>query len=88
MSAPKRTSTALALLIPTGVIGISSALAVTQIRAMENTAANGSVSERLSEIRQAVTETMRGHADKTITDGNGAKLTLSAMAQFWRLGLA
>ena len=82
MSAPKRTSTALALIIPTGVIGISSALAVTQIRAMENTATNGSVSERLNEIRQAVSNTLHGHANKTVTDDNGAKLTLAEWLNF------
>ncbi len=45
MSAPKLTSTALALLVPTGVIGISSALAISQIRAMENTPSNAALSD-------------------------------------------
>ncbi len=91
MSAPKRTSTALALLIPTGVIGISSALAVTQIRTMENTASNGSVSERLHEIRQAVSSTLHGQADNTVTDADGVKLMLAEWLNFggglgWRNG--
>jgi len=82
MSATKRTSTALALLIPTGIIGISSALAVTQVRAMETADNEGSVAERLSEIRQAVSDTLHGHADKTITHANGVKLTLAEWLNF------
>ncbi len=82
MSAPKRTSTALALFVPTGVIGISSALAMTQIHAMEHTAPNGSVSERLTEIRQAVSATLHRCADETITGANGALLTLAEWLNF------
>ena len=58
MSAQKRTSKALALLIPTGVLGISSALATTQADA-ETTSPVGApiavtVANRLSDIRKAV----------------------------------
>jgi rSAM-associated Gly-rich repeat protein len=82
MSANKRTATALALLIPTGVIGISSALAVTQLRATEDPASTGSVADRLSEIRQAVSDTLHGRADKTAVDANGVKLTLAEWLNF------
>jgi rSAM-associated Gly-rich repeat protein len=57
MSATKRTSKALALLIPTGVMGISSVLAT---QAMAETTSKGfdpnerSVADRLTDIRKAV----------------------------------
>jgi rSAM-associated Gly-rich repeat protein len=57
MSAKKRTAKALRLLIPTGVIGISAALAATQAyaEATVNIATSKmSVADRLSEIRTAV----------------------------------
>jgi rSAM-associated Gly-rich repeat protein len=57
MSAKKRISKALALLIPTGVIGISAALATTQAHAdtaINIANSNVSIADRLSEIRSAV----------------------------------
>ena len=57
MSAKKRTSKALALLLPAGVVGISAALAATQSQAEATnlTASNNvSVADRLSEIRADV----------------------------------
>jgi hypothetical protein len=56
MSARKRTSKALRLLIPTGVIGISAALAAIQAQAeITNFATSKTpVADRLSEIRNAV----------------------------------
>jgi rSAM-associated Gly-rich repeat protein len=57
MSAKKRTSKALALLLPAGVVGISAALAATQSQAEAtiHTASNNvSVADRLSEIRAEV----------------------------------
>jgi rSAM-associated Gly-rich repeat protein len=58
MSANKRISKVLALLIPTGVLGISSALAATQVKP-EATPANTltpttQVADRLADIRKAV----------------------------------
>ena len=47
MSIPKRTAKALALLIPTGAIGISAALATTQPQPAAD-GVNGSVADRLS----------------------------------------
>ena len=82
MSAPKRTSTALALLLPTGVIGMSSALALTQNRAMEATASHGFAADRLREIRQAVSATLHGQTSRTVTDGNGVKLTMAEWLNF------
>ena len=58
MSATKRTSKVLALLIPTGVLGISSALATTKA-IVEPTLAEPrakAVADRLANIRQAVSE--------------------------------
>ena len=58
MSANKRISKVLALLIPTGVLGISSALAATQVRPETTPLATGlkptHVAERLADIRKAV----------------------------------
>ena len=57
MSAKKRTSKALALLIPTGMIGISAALAAAQAHAETNAniaTSNTSVADRLSEIRTGI----------------------------------
>jgi rSAM-associated Gly-rich repeat protein len=58
MSANKRISKVLALLIPTGVLGISSALAATQVKP-EPTPTNSltptiQVADRLADIRKAV----------------------------------
>jgi rSAM-associated Gly-rich repeat protein len=76
MSARKRTSKALALLIPTGVIGISAALATTQAHA-EMTAnivtSNTSVADRLSEIRAGVSSVN----DAVIKSPSGANLMLA-----------
>jgi hypothetical protein len=58
MSATKRTSKVLALLIPTGVLGISSALATTKAM-VEPTLADpraNAVADRLTNIRQVVSE--------------------------------
>jgi rSAM-associated Gly-rich repeat protein len=57
MSAKKRTSKALALLLPAGVVGISAALAATQSQAeatLHTASSNASVADRLSEIRAEV----------------------------------
>ncbi len=60
MSATRRTSKVLALLIPTGVLGISSALATTKAivePTLADHAANAqAVADRLTNIRQAVSE--------------------------------
>ena len=76
MSAKKRTTKALALLIPTGVIGISAALAATQahVEATANIAAsNTSVADRLSEIRTGVSSIN----NTVIQDPSGANLMLA-----------
>jgi rSAM-associated Gly-rich repeat protein len=58
MSATKRTSKALALLIPAGMFGISAALATTQASAETTSAGLGPnarpVADRLTDIRKAV----------------------------------
>ena len=57
MSANKRISKALALLLPAGVVGISAALAATQSQAeatLHTASNNVSVADRLSEIRAEV----------------------------------
>ena len=58
MSANKRISKVLALLIPTGVLGISSALAATQVSAepkpADTLSPTSHVADRLSDIRKAV----------------------------------
>ncbi len=82
MSATKRTSTALALLLPTGVIGISYALAVARISAKTDRDSHGSVAERLSGIRQGVSAVLREPADTPLTDANGPKLTLAEWLNF------
>lgn len=82
MSATKRTATALALLLPAGVMGLSAALAVKGLQTTENPDHNGSVADRLSDIRKAVSENMQDHASKTITDANGVKLTLAEWLNF------
>jgi hypothetical protein len=60
MSATKRTSKVLGLLIPTGVLGISSALATTKAivePTLADPAANAhAVADRLTNIRRAVSE--------------------------------
>jgi hypothetical protein len=86
MSATKRTSKALALLIPTGVIGISSALAATQAPA-ETPAKLAidatSVAQRLNEIRSAVSM-----VNNSVTDtASGAKLILADWLNFGGAGL-
>jgi rSAM-associated Gly-rich repeat protein len=82
MSVKERTSRALALLIPAGVIGISSALASVQAHAdlVPADPANGatSVAERLSEIRSAVSTVNNAVND----DASGAKLTLADWLNF------
>jgi rSAM-associated Gly-rich repeat protein len=82
MSTKERTSKALALLIPTGVIGISSALAAVQARAeplpSALTSPASSVAERLSEIRSAVSTVN----NSVIDDASGAKLTLADWLNF------
>jgi rSAM-associated Gly-rich repeat protein len=76
MSAKKRTSKALAILIPTGVLGISSALAAMQAHAETpvGLATNATlVADRLSEIRSAVSL-----VNSTATESvSGAKLMLA-----------
>lgn len=91
MSASKRTSTALSLLIPTGVIGISSALAITQANAMKAIGNEASVADRLREIRQAVSDTVHHPVASSVTDANGVQLTLAEWLNFggglgWRNG--
>jgi rSAM-associated Gly-rich repeat protein len=76
MSAKKRISKALALLIPTGVIGISAALATVQ--AFANTTVNSandkmSIADRLSEIRTAVSSVN----DTAVKSPSGAQVTLA-----------
>ena len=92
MRTKKRTSQALALLVPTGVLGISAALAGTQAEAEKTLASTASgslsVAERLSEIRHAVSLV---HAN-TIEDAeSGVRLTLADWVNFgggfgWRNG--
>jgi len=82
MSAKKRTFKALALLIPTGVIGISSALAATQANATETSSEIAPspvpVADRLSEIRKAVSS-----VNSTVTDdASGAKFMLAEWLNF------
>jgi len=82
MSVKERTSKALALLIPTGVIGISSALASVQARAeavpAELTSGATPVAQRLNEIRTAVS----GMNKSVINDASGAKLVLADWLNF------
>jgi rSAM-associated Gly-rich repeat protein len=76
MSAKKRTSKALALLLPAGVVGISAALAATQSRAEAtiHTASNNlSVADRLSEIRAEVSSAN----DAVFKSPSGAHLLLA-----------
>ncbi len=82
MSGTKRTSTALALLLPAGVIGISSALAGAWKTPITDSDRQGSVAERLSGIRQAVSAVLHDHADTTLTDAHGVKLTLAEWLNF------
>jgi rSAM-associated Gly-rich repeat protein len=82
MSVKERTSKALALLIPTGVIGISSALAAVQAHA-EPVPANLTggatpVAERLNEIRSAVSTMNKS----VINDASGARLVLADWLNF------
>lgn len=60
MSANKRISKVLAMLLPTGVLGISSALAATQVRPEPAPLASGlaptHVADRLADIRRAVSD--------------------------------
>jgi rSAM-associated Gly-rich repeat protein len=76
MSAKKRISKALALLIPSGVIGISAALAATSAHAevsANTTANNVSVADRLSEIRSAVSSV----SNNVIKSPSGVNLMLA-----------
>jgi hypothetical protein len=76
MSAKKRTSKALALLLPAGVVGISAALAATQSQAeaTTHTASNYlSVADRLSEIRSEVSSVN----DAVFKSPSGAHLMLA-----------
>jgi hypothetical protein len=76
MSAKKRTSKALALLLPAGVVGISAALAATQSQAepTTHTASNSvSVADRLSEIRSEVSSAN----DAVFKSPSGAHLLLA-----------
>jgi rSAM-associated Gly-rich repeat protein len=76
MSAKKRTSKALALLLPAGVVGISAALAATQSQAEAtiHTAPNNvSVADRLSEIRSEVSSVN----DAVFKSPSGAHLLLA-----------
>ena len=88
MSANKRISKALSLLIPTGVIGISSALAGAQPKQpLDNSVQNTAVADRLSEIRSAVSKTIQPAENSTV-DG---KLMLAEWLNFgggmgWRNG--
>ncbi len=87
MSAKKRTSKALALLIPTGLIGISAALAATQVHA-ETTAnvatSNTSVADRLSEIRTGISSindtVIQGPAPESRRAGKNADTSPSVAA--------
>jgi rSAM-associated Gly-rich repeat protein len=89
MSATKRTSKALALLLPTGVLGISSALAATQSHTVTPagiTTNTASVEQRLNEIRGAVSAAGAG-----THSASGAKLLLAEWLNFgnglgWRNG--
>ena len=76
MSAKKRTSKALALLLPAGVVGISAALAATQSKAeaTTHTASNNvTVADRLSEIRAEVSSAN----DVVFKSPSGAHLMLA-----------
>jgi rSAM-associated Gly-rich repeat protein len=76
MSAKKRTSKALALLLPAGVVGISAALAATQSQAeaTTHTASNNvTVADRLSEIRAEVSSAN----DVVFKSPSGAHLMLA-----------
>jgi len=65
MSANKRISKALSLLIPTGVIGISSALAASQPRQIADTRpSDTSVADRLSSIRAEVSKSIQTPSDQ------------------------
>lgn len=82
MSATKRTSKALALLLPAGVVGISAALAATQGQAeATNTHAatnNQAVADRLSEIRSEVSSAN----DAVFKSPSGANLMLAEWLNF------
>jgi rSAM-associated Gly-rich repeat protein len=82
MSASKRTATALTLLLPAGVMGLSAALAVNGLQTTEHADNTGSVAERLSDIRKAVSSSMHHNADNTVVDANGVKLTLAEWLNF------
>jgi rSAM-associated Gly-rich repeat protein len=90
MSAKKRTSKALALLIPTGVLGISSVLAAPQAQAETpagNTADATAVANRLSDIRSAVSAVN----NRVIEKSSSEKLLLAEWLNFgggmgWRNG--
>jgi hypothetical protein len=86
MSATKRTSKALALLIPTGVIGISAALASMQAHAESPVGLATSathMADRLSEIRSAVSL-----VNTTATESvSGANLTVADWLNFGGAGL-
>jgi hypothetical protein len=76
MSANKRISKALALLLPAGVVGISAALAATQSQAeatLHTAYNNVSVADRLSEIRAEVSSA----SDAVFKSPSGAHLMLA-----------
>jgi len=87
MSAKERISKALALLIPTGVIGISSALAGVKAHAEPVAAGLGSgstsVAQRLSDIRSAVSTANSA----VIDDASGARLVLADWLNWGGRGL-
>lgn len=87
MSAKERISKALALLIPTGVLGISSALAAvpTHAEAISKDAEAGTatVAQRLSDIRSAVSAA----SNEVIDEASGAKLVLADWVNWGGRGL-
>ncbi|WP_446742825.1 hypothetical protein [Silvibacterium acidisoli] len=91
MSLTKRTSKAISLLLQTGVIGISSALAAVPAHASETTTNAVPVADRLSEIRQAVSTSLHDQPGLPGTDKDGPKLMLASWLNFgggwgWRNG--
>ncbi len=89
MSTNKGLSKALSLLIPTGVIGISSALASNQPQAPVDTSRHDAdVATRLSDIRSAVSSMEARSAEQ---DASGPKLMIAEWVNFggglgWRNG--
>lgn len=81
MSVSKRTSKALALLIPTGVVGISAALATMQTDVTEDHP-DKPIADRLSEIRQGVSATFQSKPVIGSQAGSDVKLTLAEWLNF------